>query len=106
MSRKATAQIEFSTVFPRNLVVITAYQEQHSATTISGTMIFEMLRTVSDFTMSPSWRNTIAHWMTKQISAMVATERPTAMLDSHVSNSAMRCTSARGSTERNAQPNT
>ncbi|MGT2440234.1 hypothetical protein ACU4GH_35765 [Bradyrhizobium betae] len=48
----------------------------------------------------------MAHCATKQSSATVATVRPTTTLDSQVSNRQMRCTSARGSTERNAQPNT
>ena len=51
-------------------------------------------------------RNTIAHCAAKQSSATVATERPTITLESQVSNRQIRCTSARGSTERNAQPNT
>jgi len=48
----------------------------------------------------------MAHWATKQISAMVATERPTKTLESHVSNRQILWTSARGNTARNAQPNT
>src|SRR6201999_1968879 len=47
-----------------------------------------------------------AHCAAKQTSATVATERPTATLDSQVSNRQIRCTSARGKNERNAQPNT
>ena len=48
----------------------------------------------------------IAHCAAKQISATVATERPTKTLDSQVSNRQIRCTSARGSNDRKAQPNT
>src|SRR5262245_20531281 len=44
--------------------------------------------------------------MTKQISATVATDRPTSTLESHVSNRQMRWTSARGKNDLNAQPNT
>ncbi len=84
--------------------MITAYHEQHSATAISGTMIREIFFAVSEPVSLPSARSTIAHWMTKHSSATVATERPTMTLDSQVSNRQIRCTSARGSTERKAQP--
>ncbi len=87
-------------------MVSTAYQEQHSAIRISGTMIHATFSTVSDPVIEPSCCRMIAHCRTKQTSATVATERPTSTLDSQVSNRQMRCTSARGSTERKAQPNT
>ena len=87
-------------------MVTTAYQEQHSASRISGTITLEMLRAVSDFAMPPSWRSTIAHWIAKQTSAMVATERPTSTLQSQVSNRQILWISARGSTDRKAQPKT
>src|SRR5580692_5067178 len=103
---KVTVQQEFSKILPRKSVVITAYQEQHSATTISGTISRETFFAVSECAIRPSSCNTMAHWMAKQSSAMVATERPTKMLDSQVSNKQMRCTSARGKIERKAQPNT
>ncbi len=63
-------------------------------------------RTVSDPVMVPSCCRIIAHCATKQSSAIVATVRPTATLDSQVSNRQIRCTSARGSSDRKAQPKT
>ena len=85
---------------------MTAYQEQASATTITGTIAFATFRAASEFAAFANSRKTIAHWTAKQISATVATDRPTKTLDSQVSNRQIRCTSARGRTERKAQPNT
>src|SRR5262249_53558384 len=55
--------------------------------------------------MVPSWLRMMAHCAAKQTSAMVATERPTTTLESQVSYRQMRCTSARGTSDRNAQSN-
>ena len=55
----------------------TAYHEQSSATRISGTIVLETSWPESDCVKARAARSTIAHWITKQISAMVATERPT-----------------------------
>ena len=38
ISTKAAVHIEFSRTLPRKFVEITAYHEQHSASTISGTI--------------------------------------------------------------------
>ena len=104
--KKATAQIEFSIALAQYFLVSTAYQEKTSAITISGTITSAAFRVVSAPVMVPSRCRMIAHWMAKQTSATVATVRPTMTLDSQVSNRQMRCTSARGSSDRNAQPNT
>src|SRR5215211_5633202 len=85
---------------------MTAYHEQHSASALSGTMTLETVRASSESAMRARWRKMMAHWITKQISAMVATDRPTNTLESQVSKRQNLCTSARGSTERKAQPNT
>ena len=69
--------------------MITAYQEKVSASRISGTITVAMFRAVSAFASLASWYSTMAHWRTKQISATVATDRPTKTLDSQVSNSTM-----------------
>ena len=87
-------------------MVSTACHEKHSAIRISGTITQAMFMAVSAPVMAPSWCRIIAHCAAKQTSATVATERPTATLDSQVSNRQIRCTSARGSNERKAQPNT
>ena len=84
----------------------TEYQEQISATTISGT-------TASDTSLPTELpverevaRSITAHWATKHSSAQVATERPTMTLDSQELNMQMRGTSNTGTAERKAQPNT
>jgi len=82
------------------LVVSTAYHEQHSATAIIGTIIFDTVTAMRVPVLSPSSRSRMAHWAMKHSSAMVASERPTPTLDSHESSRQMRCTSARGNTER------
>ena len=87
-------------------MVSTAYQEKHSASRISGTIALAAVRVVSAPAIQPSWFRMIAHCAAKQTSATVATERPTRTLESQVSNRQIRCTSARGRTDRNAQPNT
>src|SRR5690348_972117 len=104
--KNATAQSAFSIAFQRKFVVSTAYQEKHSATMISGTITSAAFTTVSAPVIAPSRKRRIAHCATKQTSAIVATERPTATLEVQWSNRQMRCTSARGRNERNAQPNT
>ena len=71
-------------------MVSTAYHEKHSATTISGTTAHAMVKVVSAPVVVPSWCKTMAHCATKQTSATVATDRPTTMLDSHVSNKQIR----------------
>src|ERR1700689_2991183 len=106
MKRKVMVHSEFSSTLPKKLVVMTAYQEQISASTIVGTMAFEIFFAVSELATLPSAKSTMAHCAAKQSSATVATERPTMMLESHVSNKQMRCTSVRGRTERKAQPST
>src|SRR4029077_6421431 len=97
---------EFSRTLPKKLVVMTAYQEQPSASAISGTPALAMFFAVSELATLPGTDSTMAHCAAKQSSATVATERPTMTLESQVSNRQMRCTSARGSTERKAQPST
>ena len=74
--------------------------------TINGTITHAAFKVVSAPVIVPSWCRMITHCATKEISATVATDRPTTTLDSHVSNRQIRCTSARGRNELNAQPNT
>src|SRR5271169_3333621 len=93
MSRKVAVHNEFSKTLPKKFVEITAYQEQHSASAISGTIALEIFFAVSECVTFASSRKTMAHWTAKQSSAMVATERPTSTLESHVSNRQMRWTS-------------
>src|ERR1700730_1318445 len=106
MRRKVAVHSEFSTTLPKKFVEITAYQEQHSAMTISGTIIRAIFFAVSECVIFPSSCKTIAHCMAKQSSAAVATDRPARTLESQVSNRQMRCTSTRGRIERKAQPKT
>src|SRR5258708_32900689 len=73
MSRKVAVHSEFSKTLPKKLVVITAYQEQHSASTIVGTMALEKFFAVSELATLPSAARTMAHCMAKQSSATVAT---------------------------------
>src|SRR5688572_24276966 len=65
-----------------------------------------MATAADDRPASPEWRRNSAHCAAKQTSAIIATVRPTATLDSHESTTTMRWTSARGKTDRNAHPNT
>ena len=106
ITKKVTAQIEFSMALPRKCLVSTAYQEKHSAITISGTITAAAFSVVSAPVMVPSCCRKIAHCAAKAISATVATLRPTVTLESQVSNRQMRWISARGRKERKAQPNT
>src|SRR5687767_6178787 len=85
-ARKATAHIEFSMAWASELVVNTPYQQQHCATTISGTIAQAAVNAMSAPAIPPSWLRTRAHCAAKQISATVATDRPTSTLDSQVSN--------------------
>jgi acetolactate synthase regulatory subunit len=48
-------------------------------------MTLEMFLAVSEFVRFARWRRTMAHWIAKQISATVATDRPTRTLESQVS---------------------
>ena len=86
--------------------VNTAYHEKHSAIRINGTITHAAFKVVFAPVIMLSWYRTIAHCTAKQISATVATNRPTAMLDSHVSNKQIRRTSARGRNDLNGQPKT
>ena len=104
--KKATAQSEFSMALPRKFLVSTACQEKHSAIRTSGTITHAAVRVVSAPVIVPSWCSIIAHCTAKATSATVATVRPTVTLDSHVSNRQIRCTSARGRNDLNAQPKT
>src|SRR5207253_6569302 len=88
--RKANAHIEFSMALPQYFLVITAYHEKHSAMRINGTITHAVFKVVSAPVIVPSWCRIIAHCAAKQISATVATDRPTTTLDSHVSNKQMR----------------
>ena len=58
--------------------------------TISGTITHAAFRVVSAPVTVPNWCKIIAHCAAKQISATVATDRPTTTLDSHVSNKHIR----------------
>ena len=87
-------------------MVSTAYHEKHSAIRINGTITRAAFKVVSAPVIVPSWCRIIAHCAAKQISATVATVRPTTTLDSQVSNRQIRWTSARGSNDRKAQPKT
>ncbi len=87
-------------------MVTTEYQENISAIAISGTITRERPSATGLRASIASTRSSRAHCAAKQSSAIVATDRPTATLDSHESTTQMRCTSARGNTERKAQPNT
>jgi len=71
-------------------VVSTAYHEKHSAIRISGTIAHAAFKVVSAPVIMPSRCRIIAHCAAKQISATVATDRPTTTLDSHVSNKQIR----------------
>jgi hypothetical protein len=71
-------------------LVSTAYHEKHSAIRISGTITQAAFKVVSAPVIMPSRCRTIAHCTAKQISATVATDRPTTTLDSQVSNRQMR----------------
>src|SRR4051812_9789464 len=79
-------QMDSSMTWPRFEVVTTEYHEQISAMTMSGTTTREMAAATTLPVTCAVARNITAHWPTKHSSAMVATERPTTMLDSHVSN--------------------
>ena len=68
----------------------TAYHEKHSAMRINGTITNAAFKLVSDPVIVPSRCRIIAHCTAKQISATVATDRPTTMLDSQVSNKQIR----------------
>jgi hypothetical protein len=57
---------------------------------INGTITHATFKMVSAPVIVPSWCRIIAHCAAKQISATVATDRPTTMLDSHVSNKQIR----------------
>ena len=73
---------------------------------INGTITHAAFKVVSAPVIVPSWCRMIAHCAAKQISATVATDRPTTTLDSQVSNRQIRCTSARGRNDLKAQPKT
>src|SRR5215472_11724622 len=73
---------------------------------IKGTISHAALNVVSAPVIVPSWYRTMAHCAAKQISATVATDRPTVTLDNQVSNKQIRWISARGRNDRNAQPKT
>src|SRR6516165_6324466 len=73
---------------------------------IKGTITHAAPNVVSAPVIVPSWYRTIAHCAAKQISATVATDRPTVALDNQVSNKQIRWISARGRNDRNAQPKT
>src|SRR5271155_4525811 len=106
MKRKAAVHNEFSKTLPRKFVEITAYQEQHSASAISGTIRREIFLAISECVVRPSSYKTMAHCRAKQSSAMVATDLPARMPESQVSNRQMRWTSARGRIERKTQTKT
>jgi hypothetical protein len=57
---------------------------------IKGTITQAALNVVSAPVIVPSWRRIMAHCAAKQISATVATDRPTVALDSQVSNKQIR----------------
>ena len=92
--------------WPRFDVVSTEYQEQTSATAISGTTTRDVVRPTSLPVAREISRSIKAHWATKHNSAIVATERPTTTLESQVSKMTMRCTSYTGKAERKAHPDT
>ena len=71
-------------------MVSTAYHEKHSAIRINGTITHAAFKVVSAPVIVPSWCRMIAHCAAKQISATVATDRPTTTLDSQVSNRQIR----------------
>ena len=106
ISKNVTAHSKFSKALPRKFVEITAYQEKHSATPISGRIAFEIFLAVSERATRASSRKTMAHCAAKHSSAIVATERPIRTLENQVSNRQILCTSARGKTERKAQTDT
>ena len=57
---------------------------------INGKITHAAVRVVSAPVIAPSWCRTITHCTAKATSATVATDRPTMMLDSHVSNRQIR----------------
>ena len=57
---------------------------------MSGTITHAAFTVVSASVAVPSWCRIIAHCAAKQISATVATDRPTTTLDSQVSNKQIR----------------
>lgn len=57
---------------------------------INGTITQAAFTVVSAPVIVPSWCRISAHCAAKQISATVATDRPTRTLDSHVSNKQIR----------------
>src|SRR5580704_15037333 len=87
-------------------VVNTAYHEQPSATAIIGTTASEAPRTKRLPVTRALWTRKSAHWTAKQSSATVATDRPTATLDTQESVRTSRGMSKTGSTERKAHPKT
>ena len=87
-------------------MVSTAYQEKHSATVIRQTIVTAMVRPRREPRSLERKCNTIAPSITKLSSATVATDRPTNTFENQVSHRQMRCTSARGSSDRNAHPAT
>src|SRR5450631_3491077 len=105
-SATASPQIDSSATWPRFEVVSTEYQEQVSATAISGTIASDttvpsVLRAARDISLSIN-----ANCPTKHSSATVATDRPTMTLDIQWLSKQMRGTSYTGKADRNAQPNT
>src|SRR5215469_5166991 len=89
-TKKETPHMEFSMALPKWFFVSTACQDKHSAMSIKGTIAHAALNVVSAPVIVPSWYRTMAHCAAKQISAMVATDRPTAALDNQVSNKQIR----------------
>src|SRR5262245_46292440 len=101
-----TPHSDSSTTCPMLSVVSTEYHEKHSAITIIGTTAYETTRAVTLSVSRALCLSISAHWATKQTSAMVATERPTATLDSHVLNRVIRGTSKTGTKDLKAHPKT
>ena len=74
-------------------MVSTEYQENSSATAISGTTTTEVTWPTPLPVAREIARSSSAHCAAKHSSAKVATERPTMTLESQVSNRQKRCTS-------------
>src|SRR5262245_17005982 len=100
------SHVDCSIALPRKLVESTAYQELISAHVISGTSTQEIAIVPRVLVFAPISRTTSAHCHAKHSSATVATVRPTSTLDHTESTRTIRCTSARGSTDRKPHTST
>src|SRR3974377_417196 len=99
-------QMDSSRTCQKLFVVKTPSHEKTSATRIAGKISLENVTIPLSWAGRANALSKIAHWATKHSSAMVATVRPTRMLENQVSTRVILCTSARGRNDRKAHPRT